>query len=145
MSAYLSVMVHNAYGPAATTVSLNLKDMFDTKYFVYLYVDGGEGIKLRAARQPHQIAIEPGAHTIVFSRKPLGKMDIQGMINSGFGAVLGGVLGGGAGAAAGAHMAGKFGKDDPLGNARVLEFREGQTIACEIKAAMSGSPKITWR
>ena len=50
MSAYLSVTVHNSYLAKPSTAS-NIKDMLDSKYFIYLYVDD-EGVKLRANRQP---------------------------------------------------------------------------------------------
>ena len=57
MSAYLSVTVHNAFGPGVSSTATGLKNMFETKYYVYLYIDQEEPVKLRAVRLPHRIAV----------------------------------------------------------------------------------------
>lgn len=142
MSAYLSVTVHNSYLPTTSTAS-NIKDMLDSKYFIYLYVDD-EGVKLRANRQPHVIQVAPGAHTIKITRKPIGKTGIVDVVNMATGAVMGAALGGAAGAVLGGDLAGKVIGEDPLKNARVIEFHEGETIACDVKSDWLGKPKIQW-
>lgn len=144
MSAYLSVMVHNAWGPGVASSTSGFRDAFETKYFVYLYVDDREPQKLRAAKQPYVIPIEAGAHTIAITRKPMGKIGATDVANAAFGAVLGGVLGGGVGSALGGHLGKKAFGEDGLKNAKVIEAHEGETFSCDVKADLRGMPKITW-
>ncbi|HJD32326.1 MAG TPA: hypothetical protein H9912_10355 [Candidatus Eisenbergiella stercorigallinarum] len=145
MSAYLSVTVHNAFGPGVSSTATGLKNMFETKYYVYLYIDQEEPVKLRAERQPHRIAVEPGAHTVIITRKPLGKTSLTDVVNTVTGGVIGGAVLGGVGAALGAHLGEKAVKEDGLKNANVLEFHEGEVIACEVKADFRGMPKVQWK
>ena len=145
MSAYLSITVHNAFGPGVSSSASGIRDMFETRYFVYLYVDQMDPVKLRAARQPYRIPVEPGAHTVIITRKPLGKKGFTDIANTVTGGVIGGAVFGGAGAALGAHLGEKMVKEDSLKNADVLEFHEGETISCDVKADFRGMPKIQWK
>lgn len=145
MSAYLCITVHNAYGPGVSSSVSGIRDMFETKYFVYLYVDEEEPVKLRAARQPYRIPVEPGAHTVIITRKPIGKTSLSDVVNTVTGGVIGGAVLGGMGAALGAHLGEKAVKEDSLKNAKVLEFHEGEIISCEVKADFRGMPKVQWK
>ena len=57
---------------------------------------------------------------------------------------MGAAIGGAAGAVLGGDLAGKVIGEDPLKNARVIEFHEGETIACDVKSDWLGKPKIQW-
>ena len=117
MSAYLSVMVHNAWGPGVASSVSGIKDSLETKYFIYLYIDDQEPQKLRAAKQPYVIPIEAGAHTVAITRKPMGKIGAGDVANAAFGAALGGALSGGLGAVLGGHLGKKAVGEDGLKNA----------------------------
>lgn len=144
MSAYLSVMVHNAWGPGVASSVLGIKDSLETKYFIYLYIDDQEPQKLRAAKQPYVIPIEAGAHTVAITRKPMGKIGAGDVANAAFGAALGGALSGGLGAVLGGHLGKKAVGEDGLKNAKVIEAHEGETFSCDVKADLRGMPKVTW-
>jgi hypothetical protein len=145
MSAYLNVTVHNAFGPGVTSSASTMKGMLATKYFVYLYVDEDEPVELKAARQPYVVELAPGAHTIIITRKMIGKTGIVDITNKITGFGMGVALGGMTGGLLGGHLAGKAVDEDALKNAQVIEFHEGQTVSCDVKADLRGMPKIQWK
>lgn len=144
MSAYLSIMVHNTYGPGMTSSVSSIKDLFETKYFVYLYLDNNQPIKLRAARQPHVIEVTPGAHRVIITRKQIGKTGFGEITNILGGAAVGAAIGGSVGSLLGSELGEKFVKEDYLKGAAIKEFHDGETISCDVKADFRGMPKIQW-
>jgi hypothetical protein len=114
------------------------------KYCVYVYVDEGKGIRLKAKHHPHMIEVAPGAHTVIITRKPIGKTGIVGVVNSLTGAAMGAAVGGGVGGLMGEHFASKLVGEDSLKNSCVIEFHENETHACDVKADWRGMPKVKW-
>ena len=145
MSAYLDVRVKWSYFGAMNKAGISILEMMDPNYFVRLYIDSTtEYTKLHASKKVHHIPVEPGAHTIIITRREIGATTFSDVCNVAFGGVLGAALGSSGMAAMGTDLAQKFISENHLDNARVLEFHEGQTIACEVKPDMRGMPKVKW-
>lgn len=145
MSAYLDVRVKwNCFG-MMNKAGVSMLESLDPNYFVRLYIDSTtEYTKLHASKKVHHIPVEPGAHTIIITRREIGKTTFSDVCNVAFGGVMGAALGSSGMAAMGTDMAQKFISENHLDHARVLEFHEGQTIACEVKPDMRGMPKVKW-
>lgn len=145
MSAYLDIRVKWSYFGAMNKAGVSMLEMMDPNYFVRLYIDSTtEYTKLHASKKVHHIPVEPGAHTIIITRREIGKTTFSDVCNVAFGGVLGAALGSSGMAAMGTDFAQKFISENHLEGARVLEFHEGQTIACEVKPDMRGMPKVKW-
>ena len=145
MSAYLDIRVKWSYFGAMNKAGVSMLEMMDPNYFVRLYIDSTtEYTKLHASKKAHHIPVEPGAHTIIITRREIGKTTFSDVCNVAFGGVLGAALGSSGMAAMGTDMAQRFITENHLDNARVLEFHEGQTISCEVRPDWHGQPKITW-
>ena len=140
MSAYLDVRVKwNCFG-MMSKAGVSMLESLDPNYFVRLYID----TKLHASKKVHHIPVEPGAHTIIITRREIGKTTFSDVCNVAVGGVMGAALGSSGMAAMGTDMAQKFISENHLEGAKVLEFHEGQTIACEVKPDMRGMPKVKW-
>lgn len=145
MSAYLDVKVKWSCFGMMSKAGVSMLEMMDPNYFVRLYIDSTtEYTKLHAGSKVHHIPVEPGAHTVIITRREIGKTTFSDIANVAFGSVLGAATGSSGMAAMGTDMAQKFIAENHLEGARVLEFHEGQTIACEVKSDMRGMPKIKW-
>lgn len=145
MSAYLDVRVKwNCFG-MMSKAGVSMLESLDPNYFVRLYIDSTtEYTKLHASKKVHHIPVEPGAHTIIITRREIGKTTFSDVCNVAVGGVMGAALGSSGMAAMGTDMAQRFITENHLDNARVLEFHEGQTISCEVRPDWHGQPKITW-
>lgn len=144
MSAYLDIRVKNGLS-FPNSSGLKVLEQYDPIYFIRLYIDSDkEYTKLHASKTAHHIPVEPGAHLVIISRRLVGKTTLTDIGYIAFGGVLGGLAGGSGMGAMSVDMAQRFITENHLDNARVLEFHEGQTIACEVKPDMRGMPKITW-
>ena len=125
-------------------VGVTMLESLDPNYFVRLYIDSTtEYTKLHASKKVHHIPVEPGAHTIIITRREIGKTTFSDVCNVAVGGVMGAALGSSGMAAMGTDMAERFITENHLDNARVLEFHEGQTISCEVRPDWHGQPKIT--
>lgn len=144
MSAYLDVRVKwNCFG-MMNKAGVSMLESLDPNYFVRLYIDSTtEYTKLHASKKVHHIPVEPGAHTIIITRREIGKTTFSDVCNVAVGGVMGAALGSSGMAAMGTDMAERFITENHLDNARVLEFHEGQTISCEVRPDWHGQPKIT--
>ena len=120
-------------------------ESLDPNYFVRLYIDSTtEYTKLHASKKVYHIPVEPGAHTIIITRREIGKTTFSDVCNVAVGGVMGAALGSSGMAAMGTDFAQKFISENHLEGAKVLEFHEGQTISCEVRPDWHGQPKITW-
>lgn len=144
MSAYLDIRVKWSYFGMMSKVGVSMLESLDPNYFVRLYIDSTtEYTKLYASKKVHHIPVEPGAHTIIITRREIGKTTFSDVCNVAVGGVMGAALGSSGMAAMGTDMAERFITENHLDNARVLEFHEGQTISCEVRPDWHGQPKIT--
>lgn len=145
MSAYLDVRVKwNCFG-MMSKAGVSMLESLDPNYFVRLYIDSTtEYTKLHASKKVYHIPVEPGAHTIIITRREIGKTTFSDVCNVAVGGVMGAALGSSGMAAMGTDFAQKFISENHLEGAKVLEFHEGQTISCEVRPDWHGQPKITW-
>lgn len=144
MSAYLDIRVKNGLS-FPNSSGLKVLEQYDPIYFIRLYIDSDkEYTKLHASKTAHHIPVEPGAHLVIISRRLVGKTTLTDIGYLTLSGVIGGLGGGSGMAAMGTDFAQKFISENHLEGAKVLEFHEGQTIACEVKPDMRGMPKITW-
>ena len=94
MSAYLDVRVKwNCFG-MMSKAGVSMLESLDPNYFVRLYIDSTtEYTKLHASKKVHHIPVEPGAHTIIITRREIGKTTFSDVCNVAVGGVLGAALG----------------------------------------------------